>query len=70
MDESKEGEIAPECRVHSRPGQQKAAWCQEAMSCILNTPAKKMSISATSKKWANTDIQDRRNAVGREKRRW
>jgi len=46
-----------------------AAWCQEAMSSVLNATAKKIRIWARSKRWWNTDIKERRKAVGREKRR-
>jgi hypothetical protein len=46
-----------------------AAWCQEAMSSVLNATAKKIRICARSKRWWNADIKERRKAVGREKRR-
>jgi hypothetical protein len=41
-----------------------AAWCQEAMSSILNATAVKIRICARSKRWGNADIKDRRQAVG------
>ena len=45
-----------------------AAWCQEPMSSVLNTKAKKIRICAISKRWWNADIKERK-AVRREKRR-
>jgi hypothetical protein len=47
-----------------------AAWCQEAMSSVLNTTAKKIRICARSKRWWNAEIKETRNVVGIEKRRW
>jgi len=49
--------------------EQEAAWCQEAMGNVLNATGKKIRICAKSKSWWNTDIRERRKAVGREKRR-
>jgi hypothetical protein len=46
-----------------------AAWCQEAMSSVLNATAKKIRICARSNRWWNADIKARRKAVGRDKRR-
>jgi hypothetical protein len=48
---------------------QEAAWCQEAMSSILDAAAKKIRICARSKRWWNADIKERRRTVGRERRR-
>jgi len=50
--------------------EQEAAWCQEAMSSILNSTAMKIRICAKSKRWWNANIKERRNAVGREIRTW
>jgi len=47
--------------------EQEAAWCQEAMSSVLNSTAKKIRICAKSKRWWNADIKERRKAVAREK---
>jgi hypothetical protein len=49
--------------------EQKAAWCQEAMSSILDATEKKMRICARSKRWWNADIKGRRRTVGRERKR-
>jgi len=49
--------------------EQEAAWCQEAISSVLNTTAKKIRICARSKRWWNADIKERRKVVGREKRK-
>jgi hypothetical protein len=49
--------------------EQEAAWCQEAMSSILNATAKKIRICAKSNRWWNPDIKERRKADGREQRR-
>jgi hypothetical protein len=49
--------------------EQEAAWCQDAMSSVPNATAKNNRIRAKSKRWLNTDIKDRRNVVGREKKR-
>jgi len=49
--------------------EQEAAWCQEAMSIVLDATAKKIRICTKSKRWWNADIKERRNAVGREKRK-
>jgi len=48
--------------------EQEAAWCQEAMSSLLNTTLKKLRICAKSKRWWNADIRERRKAIGSEKR--
>jgi len=48
--------------------EQEAAWCQEVMSCILDTTAKTISICARSKRWWNADIKGRRRMVGRDRR--
>jgi hypothetical protein len=47
--------------------EQEAAWCQEALSSVLNPKAEKIRICAKSKRWCNADIKERRKAVGREK---
>jgi hypothetical protein len=50
---------------------QEAAWCQEAMSSVLDAMAKKIRICARPKWWWNADIKERRRTVGRERmRRW
>ena len=49
--------------------EQKAAWCDKAVSSILNAMAKKIRICAKSKRWWNADIKDRRKVVRREKGR-
>jgi len=49
--------------------EQEAAWCQEAMSSVLDATAKKLSICARSKRWWNIDIKEGRRTVGRERRR-
>jgi len=49
--------------------EQEAAWCQEAMSSILDAKAKKTRICAISKRWWNADIEVRRRKVRRETRR-
>jgi len=50
---------------------QEAAWCQEAMSSVLDTMAEKIRICARSQRWWNADIKERRRMVGRERmRRW
>jgi hypothetical protein len=49
--------------------EQEAAWCQEAMSSVLDATAKKIRICASSKRWWNADIKERRRTVGRESRR-
>ena len=46
-----------------------AAWCQEAMSSVLDATAKKIRIYARSKRCWNTNIKERRRTVGRERRR-
>jgi hypothetical protein len=49
--------------------EQESTWCQEAMSSILDTMAKKIRICARSQRWWNANIQERRKTVGRERRR-
>jgi len=49
--------------------EQEAAWCQEAMSSVLDTTAKKIRICARSNRWWNADIKERRKTVGRGRRR-
>jgi len=49
--------------------EQVAAWCQGAMSSVLNATAITIRICMKSKRWWNADIKARRKAVGREKRR-
>ena len=49
--------------------EQEAAWCQEAMSKVLDATAKSIRICTQSKRWWNADIKERRRAVGRENRR-
>jgi len=48
---------------------QEAAWCQEAMSSVLDTTVKKIRICDRSKRWWNADIKERRRTVARERRR-
>ena len=49
--------------------EQEAACCQDATCSVFDATAKKISICARSKRWWNTDIKKRRQAVGREKKR-
>jgi len=49
--------------------EQEAAWCQEAMSSVLDATAKKIRICARSKRRWNADIKGRRRTVGGERRR-
>jgi hypothetical protein len=49
--------------------EQEAAWCQKAMSSVLHTTAKKITICARSKERWNADIKEIRRTVGRERRR-
>jgi len=49
--------------------EQEAAWCQEAMSSVLDATAKKIRICARSKRWWNADINEKRRTVRRERRR-
>jgi hypothetical protein len=46
--------------------EQEATWCQEAMSSVLNYTVKKIRICTKSKRWWNTEINERRNAFGRK----
>ena len=46
-----------------------ATWCQEAMSSVLDSTAKTITISARSKRWWNADIKERRRTPWRERRR-
>ena len=45
------------------------AWCQEAMSSVLNAAAKKIRKCTRSQRWWNAHIKEKRKEVGREKRR-
>jgi hypothetical protein len=56
-----------ECRANRV--EQKAPWCQQAMSSVLKAPGKKISMCARLKTWWNADITERRRTVGRERRR-
>jgi hypothetical protein len=49
--------------------EREAEWCQEMLSMVLDAKAKKIRICARSKRWWNGEIQVRRSALGREKRR-
>jgi len=49
--------------------EQEAAWCQEAMSSVLDAMAKKIRFCARPKRWWNANIKDSRRTVGREGRR-
>jgi len=49
--------------------EQEAAWCQEAMSLVLDATAQKIWICSQSKRGWNTDIKEGRMAVGIEKRK-
>jgi len=49
--------------------EQEATWCQEALISVLDATAKKIRICAMSKRWSNTNLQERRRTVGRERRR-
>jgi len=62
------GGAAPEAGWRLRV-EQEAAWCQEAMSSVLDATANKIRICARSKRWWNADIKERRRTVGRERRR-
>ena len=48
--------------------EQEAEWCQETLSKVLDAKAKKMRICAQLKRWWNGEINERRSALGREKR--
>jgi len=60
-------QLDAECTDHEV--EQDAAWCQEAMSSVLDATAKKFRISARSRRWWNADITGRSSTVGRERRR-
>jgi hypothetical protein len=60
-------QLDAECTVDEV--EQEAAWCQETMSSVLDTTAKKIRICARSKRWWNADIKEKRRTVGRERRR-
>jgi len=47
--------------------EQQAAWCQEAMSSVPNTTAKRIRICGRSKMRWNTDIKERRRSGGRQR---
>ena len=49
--------------------EQEAALFQEAMSSVLDATAKKIRICASSKRWWNAKIKERRKTVGRERQR-
>jgi len=46
-----------------------AEWCQEALSKVLDATAKKITISAHSKRWWNGEIKEKRSQHVRVKRR-
>jgi hypothetical protein len=46
-----------------------AKWCQEALSKVLDTTAKKITICTHSKRWWNSEIKEKRSQLRREKRR-
>jgi hypothetical protein len=51
--------------------EQKAGWCEKALSSVLDATAKKIRICARLQRSRNTDIKERRSTVGREtRRRW
>jgi len=50
------GQLDTECTVDEV--EQEAAWCQEAMSSILDATAKKIRICVRSKRWWNADIKE------------
>jgi hypothetical protein len=50
-------QLDAECTEHE--GEQETAWCQEAMSSVLDPTAKQNRICATSKRWWNADIKER-----------
>ena len=60
-------QLDAECTVDEV--EQEAAWCQEAMSSVLDATAKIIRICARLKRWWNADIKDRRRTVGTERRR-
>jgi hypothetical protein len=45
-----------------------AEWCQDALSKVLDTTAKKISICAHSTRWWNGEIKQKWSQLGREKR--
>jgi len=61
------GQLDAECTEDEV--EQEARRCQEAMSSVLNTTAKKIRICARSSRWWNAYIKERRRTVGRERRR-
>ena len=60
-------QLDAECTVDEV--EQEAAWCQEAMSSVLDATATKIRICARSNRWLNANIKERRRTVGRERRR-
>lgn len=46
--------------------EQEAAWCQQAVSSIVNAMAKNIRIWAKSERWLNANINKRRKAVRRD----
>jgi hypothetical protein len=46
-----------------------AAWIQDTLTDILNQKARRIRICARSKRWWNADIDSKRKAVGRAKRK-
>ena len=59
----------PDAKCTEDEVEQGAAWCQEAMSSVLDATAKNIRICASSKRWWDVHIKERRNTVGRERRR-
>jgi len=59
----------PDAECTADEVKQQAAWWHDAMGSILDATAKKIRICARSKRWWNTNIKKRRQAVGREKSR-
>jgi hypothetical protein len=60
------GESLPGCKMHNDKVEQEVAWCQEAMSSILNSMAMIIRIWTKLNGWWNTDTKERKQAVGRD----
>jgi len=60
-------QLDAECREDEV--EKEAAWCQPAMSSVLDATAKKITICARSKRSWNGNNKERRRMVGKERRR-
>jgi len=49
--------------------EEEAVWCQEVMGSIRDATVQRISICAKAKRLWNADIKERRNVVGRQKKR-